>query len=315
MEIIKGYKIFGPDWTCEDKQYSCPGNFEENVSLSVRDNGMRFWKKIADCFKYYHFDPNNKVAEVIAYGTIAEDVESYSNVYYTNKINIVREIPWQEVLELVNTGKNCIGRGNTGNYNSGNKNSGNYNSHDWNSGDKNSGNWNSGNRNSGHYNSGDGNSGDFNSGNWNSGNRNSGNFNKGNYNNGSHNSGNFNSGNWNSGNYNNGYFNTIDSKVYLFNKPSEWTHRDWQHSKASRILYKMPSNTVEWIYAEYMTDDEKREHPEYILAGGYLKHVGEETGRQAWWDELSDDDKKAVMNIPNFDKEIFEQITGIKVTK
>ena len=28
---VKGYKVFNPDWTCRGKQYSCPGNFEEDV--------------------------------------------------------------------------------------------------------------------------------------------------------------------------------------------------------------------------------------------------------------------------------------------
>ena len=28
MEKVKGYKVFNPDWTCMEKQYSCPGKFE-----------------------------------------------------------------------------------------------------------------------------------------------------------------------------------------------------------------------------------------------------------------------------------------------
>ena len=32
-----------------------------------------------------------------------------------------------------------------------------------------------------------------------------------------------------------------------------------------------------------------------------------------WWDELSTDEKDAIFNISNFNKEIFKKITGINV--
>ena len=128
---VKGYKVFNPDWTCKGKQYTCPGTFEEDVNPSVCNVGMHFCKNAADCFRYYGFDPNNHVAEVIAHGTVAE----CENKCATNKLEIVREIPWAEVLEIVNTGKACTGRCNSGNRNSGNRNSGNWNSGNWNSGD------------------------------------------------------------------------------------------------------------------------------------------------------------------------------------
>jgi hypothetical protein len=35
--------------------------------------------------------------------------------------------------------------------------------------------------------------------------------------------------------------------------------------------------------------------------------------RQIWWDGLTDSEKEVIKSIPNFDKEIFEEITGIKV--
>ena len=146
--MVKGYKVFNPDWTCKGKQYTCPGTFEEDVNPSVCNVGMHFCKNAADCFRYYDFDPNNHVAEVIAHGTVAEGEDKCA----TNKLEIVREIPWAEVLEIVNTGKACTGRCNSGDWNSGNRNSGNWNSGDCNSGDWNSGDWNSGNCNSGDWN-------------------------------------------------------------------------------------------------------------------------------------------------------------------
>lgn len=115
--MVKGYKVFNPDWTCMNKQYTCPGTFEEDVNPSVCNVGMHFCKNAADCFRYYDFDPNNHVAEVIAHGTVAEGEDKCA----TNKLEIVREIPWAEVLEIVNTGKACTGRCNSGDWNSGNR--------------------------------------------------------------------------------------------------------------------------------------------------------------------------------------------------
>ena len=49
------------------------------------------------------------------------------------------------------------------------------------------------------------------------------------------------------------------------------------------------------------------------MTGGFLKHIEEETGRQMWWDGLSDVQKDSVMQLPNFDKDIFKEITGISI--
>ena len=328
-EVVKGYKVFNSDWTCRGKQYTCPGKFEEDVTPIQCRRGMHFCKKAADCFNYYLFDQNNKVAEVIAYGEVSEEGDKCA----TNKLEVVREIPWSELLGLVNTGKGCTGRCNSGNRNSGNRNSGNWNSGDCNSGncnsgDHNSGNCNSGNRNSGNRNSGNRNSGNRNSGNWNSGNCNSGNWNSGNWNSGNCNSGNHNSGNcnsgncnsgdWNSGDWNkcsfsNGCFNTTSPKIYLFNKPSSWTYRDWLNSEACCLIERISDNVVQWVQYSNMTDEEKAEHPEAETTDGYLKKLDNSECTVLWWRNLSDCQKAIITAIPNFDKAIFKEITGIDV--
>ena len=308
---VKGYKVFNPDWTCKGKQYTCPGTFEEDVNLSVCNVGMHFCKNAADCFRYYDFDPNNHVAEVIAHGTVAES----GNKCATNKLEIVREIPWAEVLEIVNTGKACTGRCNSGNWNSGNRNSGNCNSGNWNSG-----NWNSGNRNSGNCNSGDCNSGDWNSGNWNSGNRNSGNCNSGDCNSGDCNSGDWNSGDCNSGDWNatsfsNGCFNTVSPKIYMFNKPTDWTFEQWFSCRARSLLNEIDDCPLEYVYLSDMTDEEKAAHHEAKTTGGYLKERTTADNARKWWAELSADDRNVILSLPNFDAAIFREITGIDVSK
>lgn len=245
--MVKGYKVFNPDWTCKGKQYTCPGKFEEPVELSICERGMHFCKNLIDCFNYYSFDPENKVAEVVAYGKITERGDKYC----TDKIEIVREITWNEVLEKVNTGKKCTGIGNSGDWNSGNRNSGNGNSGNWNSGD------------------------------------------------------------WNTTNHSSGCFNTTEEKIRMFNKTSSWTYNDWRQSDACYIMKKISSCGMKWVIEEEMTEEEKEKHPEYKTTGGCLRKRKSDAQKQ--WEELEEKERETVMALPNFDPEIFYEITGIRV--
>ena len=297
--MVKGYKVFRPDWTCDPtghnpKQYTCPGKFEEEGELDVCGHGMHFCQVAADCFNYYSFNSENKVAEVIAYGEVRTDGDKSC----TDKLEIVREIPWDEVLRIVNIGKNCTGRWNTGNWNTGNCNTGNRNTEDCNTGRCNTGNRNTGDCNTGNCNTGDCNTGRCNTGNWNTGNWNTGNRN---------------TGDWNKSSFNTGCFNTEEQKIMLFNKPSDMTYREWMDSYARYLLNQIQKNVVEWVYEDDMTDEEKVENPTYKTTGGYLKILDESECAQIWWDGLEDEEKKIIQSIPNFDPDIFRQCTGIEV--
>lgn len=313
---MKGYKVFNPDWTCRGFQFEVGKIFTEDVTPVCCDRGFHFCAKITDCFKWYDFDPKNKVAEVEAFGDI--DTSNNDSMCSTNKIHIIRELTWHEVLDLANSGKACTGlrnngdknsgNGNTGNRNSGNHNSNNCNSGNCNNGDKNSGDCNSGNRNSGHYNRGN-----CNSGNHNRGDDNSGDDNKGHYNSGNYNRGDYNSGDWNKTCFSNGCFNTELPNIFLFNKPSGWTYQDWLNSDARHILMGCPAHITAWVWNFDMTDEERQQHPEYSATGGFLRDIEEEIERQEWWDGLTKERKNIVMSLPNFDKNIFKEITGIDV--
>ena len=283
QNVVHGFKVFRPDWTCSPnsntKQYTCPGKFEEEEELDVCGHGMHFCQTAADCFNYYSFNSENKVAEVIAYGEVRTDGDKSC----TDKLEIVREIPWDEVLRIVNIGKNCTGRCNTGNRNTGNRNTGDCNTGDWNTGDCNTGNRNTGNRNTGDWNTGDCNTGDCNT------------------------------GDWNKSSFNTGCFNTEEQKIMLFNKPSDMTYREWIDSDARYLLNQIPKDVVEWVYEEDMTDEEKAAHPTYETTGGYLKVLDESECGQLWWGSLSDRRKEIIKAIPNFDAEIFFQCTGVRV--
>lgn len=285
---MKGYKVFKPDWTCRGFQYSVGKTFEEDVTPSCCNRGFHFCTELKDCFNYYSFNPNNKVAEVEALGEI--DTEIDGSKHCTNKIKIIREISWEEVLRMLNTGKANMGFGNSGNYNSGNYNSGSYNS---------------GSCNSGTHNTGKNNSGDYNSGNCNDGSYNSGNCNDGDYN----------TGDWNKTNFSSGCFNTEESKILMFNKPSDWSIEDWRCSKAKELLNTISYNALQWVHSDKMTEEEKEQYPKYKTTGGYLKKLDKIECNQLWWNTLSDCDKNVIKSLPNFDAEIFKEITGIDINK
>ena len=157
---------------------------------------------------------------------------------------------------------------------------------------------NSGNSNSGYGNTGDCNSGNHNTGDWNSGN---------------HNSGYGNSGDWNSGNWNSGYLNTSAQKYcFIFNKPVEKSVlAQLEFPKFMRFIL------TEWIPDSKMSRYEKARYPKYATTGGYLKEYAykeafrksfEKARRKSDWPKQ----RQKLLDLPNFDAKVFEEISGIK---
>ena len=279
---VKGFKVFNPDWTCRDKQYTCPGEFKEDVKPMACSAGMHFCPDLKDCFEYYQNNPNNHCAEVIALGEVVQD----DNKCATNHLQIIREIPWDEVLKRVNQGKGCTGICNTGDCNTGNRNTGDCNTGDWNTGD-----CNTGNRNTGDCNTGDCNTGDCNTGN--------------------RNTGDCNTGDWNSASFSNGVFCTEEPEILIFNKPSGMTFRQWRDSAACHLLNQIQFMPNVWVWDDDMTDEEKEAHPEYKTTGGFLKVLDTSDCCVRWWENLDEYQRRIIRSIPNFDAAIFKQITGI----
>jgi hypothetical protein len=207
--------------------------------------------------------------------------------------------------EITLKGYGNTGNGNSGDFNSGNRNSGNRNSGDFNSGNRNSGDFNSGGWNSGDFNSGNRNSGDFNSGGWNSGGWNSGGWNSGDFN-----SGDFNSGGWNSGYFNSGYFNTdVPKTIRVFG--IETPFDVWQKTVKPDFIYAI--KLVYWVSATEMTDADKKADPYFCVRGGQLRT---RSYKEAWlkaWNDADIADREEIKNIPNFNKEMFFEISGIMV--
>ena len=239
---------------------------------------FHYCKSLSQVHKFYDCNnDNNRFFEIEVLGEEITDGEKCGS----DHIRIVREITGDEL----NAMKGLDGT-NTGVCNSG----------DWNSGYWNSGDWNSGYRNSGNRNSGDCNSGDCNSGDWNSG-----------Y---------WNSGDWNSGvankcDYSNGVFcNEADNNIRIFNRPSGMSLSDFYNSRYWNAICSAPFYLTEWIG---YTQVEKEADPKKELVGGYLKTYTTEEAWANWWKELSEENKEIIKEIPNFDAEIFKDITGIEV--
>lgn len=305
---IKGYKVFNPDWTCREMKYEVGQTYKHDGPISICKAGFHFCRKVADCFNYYNFDPQNKVAEVEATGL----VESDGTKCVTDEIKILQEISWTEMLELANVGNNNTGLKNTGDWNPGHWNTGDANLGNRNTGNCNSGDWNAGNRNSGNGNTGPYNTGSGNNGNRNIGSNNTGNYNTGSWNTGNYNSGYSNTGHWNSGDCNTGWFSTITPKIDLFERPSGLTYAEVMDIPGIKVLNRAYDNNW-WISQAYMTDEEKADHPEYETTGGYLKSIPFKDACVLMWKNLSENDKRKVLEIPNFDADIFYRITGIRV--
>ena len=349
--IIRGYKVADSNGRCRGYQFEVGKRYKHKGKIKICSSGFHFCIKASHCFTYYEFSPNNKVFEVIGYGehqkegndskVCVGDIEIVRELTWEEVL-----VACNEGIE--NTGYSNTGNWNSGNRNSGNNNSGSsntghmnsgfynsgssntghknsgfynngsYNTGHMNSGFYNSGSYNTGNMNSGCYNSGNRNSGDYNSGDYNTGNsnsghRNSGLYNTGNWNSGAYNSGSNNSGHMNSGNYNSGIFNSNTPPLRMFNKDSDWTWDDYFDSKAYGVLKRLNlMSPCVWVHSDMMTQEEKKMNPNYNVVKGYLRVASLQEKWVKLWNILSDEEKGYFYSLPNFDWDIFTEITSIK---
>ena len=229
---MKAFKVFNPDWTCQGFQYEVGKTYSMKEEPIFCGRGFHACKKVSDCFSYYSFDPKNKVAEVILSGII---IGQDGDKQVSNKIKIIKEITWEQMLVMANTGIGNSGYGNSGNINSG------------------------------HNNSGDRNSGDFNT--------------------------------------------TTPEIANFFNKPCKL--KDWDNTKKPDFISNV--NLNQWIIWSDMSGDEKKENKDAFVTDGYLKTISYKEAWKIAFDSASKEDIKLLKTLPNFDADIFEEITGIKL--
>ena len=229
---MKAFKVFNPDWTCQGFQYEVGKTYSMKEEPIFCGRGFHACKKVSDCFSYYSFDPKNKVAEVILSGII---IGQDGDKQVSNKIKIIKEITWEQMLVMANTGIGNSGYGNSGYINSGCNNSG------------------------------DRNSGDFNT--------------------------------------------TTPEIANFFNKPCKL--KDWYNTKKPDFISNV--NLNQWIIWSDMSGDEKKENKDAFVTDGYLKTISYKEAWKIAFDSASKEDIKLLKTLPNFDADIFEEITGIKL--
>ena len=279
-----GYKAFDENLQCRGFKFEVGKTYETGRAKKdlrlCSDTVFHFCRELHRIENVSDYCiSKSRICEVIAEGDIVTDGDKYG----TNKLTILREIPHEELNEYNSW--------NSGDRNSGNCNSGDCNSGDRNSGDCNSGNWNSGDCNSGNCNSGNCNSGDRNSGNCNSGDRNSGDRN---------------SGDWNSGDRNSGFFNTDSPLVRIFNKETNVSRNDIDFP--SFLYFEL---TV-WVSHDTATDKEKETHKIDIeTCGGFTKAIPYKEAFRIAWNKASKEEHKKLLKLPNWNNEIFMEISGI----
>ena len=139
---------------------------------------------------------------------------------------------------------------------------------------------------------------------------NTGIFNTGDWNTGDWNTGNRNTGIFNACNRSAGLFNTKERTLTMFNKDSEMTWNEFFNSEYYDAIYSSPFSLTEWIY---YTEEEMKDSPIRQAIGGYLKKYTFKEACKNWWDNMADENKDIIQSIPNFDKKIFKEITGIEV--
>jgi hypothetical protein len=62
-----------------------------------------------------------------------------------------------------------------------------------------------------------------------------------------------------------------------------------------------------------MSDEEKLQHPDAEIRGGYLKTL---TYKEAWetaYARATKEDIELLKRLPNFNADVFEEITGIRI--
>lgn len=96
---MKGYKAFGPDWTCRGRQYRLGETAIAEGDPEPGKNGIHFCENLYDCFLYTAARPETRLAKVEAVGRTARSENPGDPVCCTDALRILEEIPISELFE------------------------------------------------------------------------------------------------------------------------------------------------------------------------------------------------------------------------
>jgi len=276
---MKLYKVISKDGMAQNG-----GNFDYNPYFPKNGKPGKWTPEVKTkkCKSGYHITNywnmwiNHK--SDLVFEVECKDINEYNGVgvidkYVSSSIKLIKKIN-VEFDQHYNTGYRNTGDRNTGDSNTGYRNTGDRNTGNWNTGYRNTGDRNTGDRNTGNWNTRDNNTGDRNTGD-----RNTGDSNTGYRNTGDRNTGDSNTGNWNTCDYETGMFNTqANSSIRIFNKYIDmdiWN----KYSKPNFIYF-----------------DLKEDYNESFIKS---------------FNETTKEDVKLLLKLPNFNYEVFEEISGI----
>ncbi len=133
-------------------------------------------------------------------------------------------------------------------------------------------------------------------------NGNTGLFNSGDCNSGYRNSGYCNSGVFNKTNGSNGVFCNKEPKIRIFNIQTDWTLSEFYKSRFYDAICSSNFPLIKW--------KNKVDAGENGVDGELIVNTYEDACRH-WWDGMSADNKAIIKSMPNFDIDVFCDITGI----
>jgi hypothetical protein len=93
--------------------------------------------------------------------------------------------------------------------------------------------------------------------------------------------------------------------------PTNMTMREFLNSKYYDAIISSDFNLTEWIC---YTKEEIEKDESKKLIGGYLKTYTYQEACKNWWNGMDDENKAIICSMPNFDANVFKEITGIEVT-
>jgi len=201
----------------------------------------------------------------------------------------------------MSTGYKSTGYKSTGDRSTGDRSTG-----DRSTGDRSTGDASTGDRSTGYKSTGDRSTGDRSTGHNSTGYRSTGNWSTG-----ARSTGDRSTGNWSISNYSTGHFSTIDYSGFgAFNKPC--TVEDWKTAEIPSCLF---FDITQWIYNQQITDIEKKNNPTYKTTGGYLKVTDYKEAFTKSLENASDEEIEMIKKLPNFDANIFLEISGYDIRK
>jgi len=182
--------------------------------------------------------------------------------------------------------KTNTGRGSTGDYSTGSCSTGRGSTGDYSTGSCSTGHCSTGKFSTGHSSTGHSSTGDWSTGNWST-------------------------GHWSTSNYSTGHFCTVDYMGFsAFNKPVE--KEQWDNAIKPKFLY---FRLTEWIDESKMSEQEKQDNPKFETTGGYLKVYGYKEAFTRACENASDKEIEQLKALPNFDADVFLEISGYDVRK